>query len=82
MVNGGIVAARFPGISTSRPITFRFLQMPNVAVPEPPSLRLPPPDPAVKDVQQQLIELSYLLPGTPTDGSDRRRRNAILSFQK
>jgi len=82
LVNGGIVAARFPGISTSRPITFRFLQTPNVAVPEPPSLRLPPPDPAVKDVQQQLIELSYLLPGDADGRFGPATQNAILSFQK
>ena len=31
LVDGGIVAARFPGISTSQPITFHFLQTPNVA---------------------------------------------------
>ena len=80
--NGGIVAARFPGISLSRPITFRFLQTPNVAVPEPPSLRLPPPDAAVKDVQQQLIKLGYLLPGDADGRFGPATQNAILSFQK
>jgi hypothetical protein len=34
LVKGGIAADRFPGISMSRPITFRFLQTPNVAVPD------------------------------------------------
>jgi Sporulation and spore germination len=63
LVNGRVVAARFPGIPLSRPITLRFLQTPNVPVPQPPRLRLQPPDPAVKAVQQQLIELGYLLPG-------------------
>jgi spore germination protein GerM len=29
LVDGGIVAARFPGVSTSRPITYRFLRTPN-----------------------------------------------------
>src|SRR5258706_2425810 len=41
LMNGGVVTARFPGVSTSRPITFRFLQTPNVAVPKPPQTRLP-----------------------------------------
>jgi hypothetical protein len=82
LVNGGIVAARFPGISLSRPITFRFLRTPNIAVPEPPSLRLPPPDPAVKDVQHQLIGLGYLLPGDDDGRFGPATQNAILSFQK
>ena len=82
LMNGGIVAARFPGISMSRPITFRFLQTPNVAVPEPPALRLPPPDPAVKTVQQRLIELGYLLPEDDDGRFGPATQNAILSFQK
>jgi hypothetical protein len=82
LVNGGIVAARFPGISMSLPITFRFLQTPNIPVPEQPPLRLPPPDAAVKDVQQQLIELGYLLPGDDDGRFGPATQNAILSFQK
>jgi N-acetylmuramoyl-L-alanine amidase len=82
LVNGGIVAARFPGISMSRPITFRLLRTPNVAVPKPPGLRLPPPDAAVKDVQQQLIELGYLLSGDDDGRFGPVTQNAILSFQK
>jgi len=82
LMNGGVVAARFPGVSLSRPITFRFLQTPNVGVPEPPSLRLPPPDPAVKDVQQQLIGLGYLLPGDDDGQFGPGTQNAILAFQK
>jgi hypothetical protein len=82
LVNGEIVAARFPGISMSRPITFRLLQTPNVAVPEPPSLRLPRPDNAVKEVQQRLIELGYLLPGDDDGRFGPATQNAILSFQK
>jgi Sporulation and spore germination/Putative peptidoglycan binding domain len=82
LMNGGIVAARFPGISLSRPITFRFLQTPNVAVPEPPSLRLPPPDAVVMDLQQRLIELGYLLPGDDDGRFGPATQNAVLSFQK
>jgi hypothetical protein len=82
LVNGGIVAARFPGISMSGPITFRFLQTPNVAVPEPPGLRLPPPDAAVRALQQQLIALGYLLPGDDDGRFGPATQNAILSFQK
>src|SRR3954453_11069691 len=45
LMNGAVIAARFPGISMSRPITYRLLQTPNVAVPKAPALRLPAPDP-------------------------------------
>jgi peptidoglycan hydrolase-like protein with peptidoglycan-binding domain len=82
LMNGGVVAARFPGISLSRPITFQFLQTPNVPVPRPPALRLPPPDTAVKDLQQQLIELGYLLPGDDDGRFGPATQNAILAFQK
>jgi hypothetical protein len=82
LMNGGTIAARFPGVSLSRPITFRFLQTPNVAVPEPPALRLPPPDDAVRSVQDQLIALGYLLPGDSDGRFGPATQNAILAFQK
>ena len=82
LMNGRVVAARFPGISMSRPITFRFLQTPNIAVPTPPKPKLPPPDPAVKTVQQRLIELGYLLPGDADGRFGPATQNAILAFQK
>jgi N-acetylmuramoyl-L-alanine amidase len=82
LINGRVVAARFPGISMSGPITFQFLQTPNVSIPEPPSLRLPPPDPAVQQVQQHLIDLGYLLPGDADGRFGPATQNAILSLQK
>jgi len=82
LMNGGVVAARFPGISMSRPITLGFLQTPNVPVPQPPALRLPPPDPAVKALQQHLIELGYLVAGEDDGRFGPATQNAILSFQK
>jgi lipoprotein-anchoring transpeptidase ErfK/SrfK len=82
LMNGAVIAARFPGISMSRPITYRLLQTPNVAVPKAPALRLPAPDPAVKEVQQRLIDLGYLLPGDADGRFGPSTQNAILSFQK
>jgi hypothetical protein len=82
LMNGGVIAARFPGVSLSRPITFHFLQTPNVGVPEPPALRLPPPDPAVKEVQHQLIRLGYLVAGDADGEFGPGTQNAILAFQK
>jgi peptidoglycan hydrolase-like protein with peptidoglycan-binding domain len=72
----------FPGISTSNPITLRFLETPNIPVPEPPEERLPAPDPAVKVAQQRLIVLGYLLAGDDDGRFGPATQNAILAFQK
>ena len=67
LMNGKVVTARFPGMSLGRPITFHYLQTPNVAVPRPPQERLPAPDASVKILQQRLIRLGL-------SGQGRRRR--------
>ena len=82
LVNGAAVAGMFPGVSTSNPITLRFLETPNVPVPKPPQERLPSPDPAVKATQQRLIALGYLLPGDDDGRFGPATQNAILAFQK
>jgi hypothetical protein len=82
LMNGKVIAARFPGISLSRPITFHFLQTPNMPPPKPVQLRLPPPDPAVQAIQQRLIELGYLVDGDDDGRFGPATQNAILAFQK
>jgi peptidoglycan hydrolase-like protein with peptidoglycan-binding domain len=82
LVNGATTAGMFPGISTSGPITIRFLETPNVSVPKPRREKLPPPDPAVKATQQGLITLGYLLPGDDDGRFGPATQNAILGFQK
>jgi peptidoglycan hydrolase-like protein with peptidoglycan-binding domain len=82
LVHGAPTAGMFPGISTSGPITLRFLETPNVPVPAPVRERLPPPDPAVKATQQRLIALGYLLPGDDDGRLGPATQNAILAFQK
>jgi len=82
LIDGAATAGMFPGVSTSNPITLRFLQTPNVPVPVPPQPRLPAPDPAVKATQQSLIALGYLLPGDDDGRFGPATQNAILAFQK
>ena len=82
LMNGKVVTARFPGMSLSRPITFHYLQTPNVAVPRPPQERLPAPDAAVKILQQRLIRLGYLVKGDDDGRFGPATQNAILAFQK
>jgi lipoprotein-anchoring transpeptidase ErfK/SrfK len=82
LLNGKVAAARFPGVSTGAPISFRDLQTPNVPVPKPPQRRLPAPDPAVKMLQQRLIELGYLIPGDDDGRFGPATQNAVLAFQK
>jgi hypothetical protein len=82
LIDGQSVTARFPGVNTGEPITFRSLQTPNTPVPVAPRLRLPPPDPAVAVLQRQLIELGYLLKGDDDGRFGPATQNAILAFQK
>ena len=82
LVNGSPTAGMFPGVSTSNPITLRFLETPNVSVSQPPELKLPAPDPAIKATQQRLIALGYLLPGDDDGRFGPATQNAILAFQK
>jgi lipoprotein-anchoring transpeptidase ErfK/SrfK len=82
LIDGAKVSHVFPRIPTERPITFALLQTPDKPLPNPRRRRLPPPNAAVKRVQQQLILLGYL----PTGAADGRlgpaTEEGILAFQK
>ena len=82
LIDGATVDGAFPGIATATPITFRYLQTPNVPVPKPPPLRLGPPNAQTKKLQQQLIALGYLIRGDDDGRLGPATSNAILAFQK
>ena len=74
----GLVA----GVSLAKPVTLRLLQTPNVSVPVPPQPRLPAPDAPTKSLQEQLIDLGYLLPGDDDGRFGPATSDALLTFQK
>jgi lipoprotein-anchoring transpeptidase ErfK/SrfK len=82
LIEGKKVDGVFPGIPTAGPITFRFLRTPDIPVPKPPPLRLPPPDAHVKAAQKQLITLGYLLKGDDDGQLGPGTKAGILAFQK
>jgi hypothetical protein len=69
-------------VPLDRPVTMRFLQTPDVPVPEPPPERLKPPDPATKKAQLQLIALGYLIPGDADGRFGPTTSEGLLAFQK
>jgi len=82
LVDGAPPVGMVPGISLAKPITLRLLQTPNIPVPSPPQLKLPPPDAATKNLQSRLIELGYLLPGDDDGRLGPMTGDAVLAFQK
>jgi Sporulation and spore germination len=60
LIDGAAVSGVFPGVPTASPITFRYLQTPNVPMPTPPPARLPAPDEQTRRAQRRLIALGYL----------------------
>ena len=82
LVDGKAPVGMVPGISLAHPITLKLLETPNIPVPKPPQFRLPAPDPATKDLQSQLIDLGYLLPGDDDGRFGPATSDALLTFQK
>jgi hypothetical protein len=82
LIEGKRVTGVFPGIDTSRPVSFAYLSRPNVPVPQPPPERLKPPDPHVKAAQLRLIAIGYLLKGDADGRFGPVTSNALLAFQK
>jgi len=82
LIDGSPAAGFFPGVPTGTPITLRYLQTPNVPLPKRVAERLPPPEPAIKAVQRQLITLGYLVRGDDDGRFGPATMNAVLAFQK
>jgi hypothetical protein len=82
LVNGGTVYGMFPGIVTSRPITLKYLETPNV-----PAAHPAPPAPAAPvagllAAQRKLAALAFLLPADVDGQNGPQTQTAVLAFQK
>jgi peptidoglycan hydrolase-like protein with peptidoglycan-binding domain len=82
LIDGAPVSGVFPGVPTAGPITFRYLQTPNVPLPKPRREKLGPPNARIKQAQQRLISLGYLLRGADDGRFGPITQEGILAFQK
>jgi peptidoglycan hydrolase-like protein with peptidoglycan-binding domain len=82
LVDGKTVSGTFPGVHTEKPVTFAYLQTPNVGLPKAPPPKRGRLDPEVKELQLRLIELGYLVTGDADGRFGPATANGILAFQK
>jgi lipoprotein-anchoring transpeptidase ErfK/SrfK len=83
LVEGGTPLGMFPGASLAgRAITVQYLETPNVPVPRPPAEVALPVQPSVRDAQQRLVDLGYLLPADVDGQAGPATESAVLAFQK
>jgi len=82
LINGKVTAGVFRGVPTERPVTFAYLQTPNIGLPKPLERKRGNVDPHVKKVQLRLVELGYLVSGDADGRLGPATGNAVLAFQK
>jgi lipoprotein-anchoring transpeptidase ErfK/SrfK len=82
LVDGGTVYGMFPGIVTSKPITLKYLETPNVPASHPAPPPPPPPVAGLLQMQQKLAALGFLLPSDVDGKNGPQTQTAVLAFQK
>jgi hypothetical protein len=82
LVNGGTVYGMFPGIVTSRPITLKYLETPNVPASHPTPAAPVAPVSGLLGAQQKLAALGFLLPQDIDGKNGPQTQTAVLAFQK
>ncbi len=81
-IKGGTPLGMFPGATAAVPITVDYLETPNVPPPKPPTPPVAPVDEGIRQAQERLAALGYLLP-SGVDGQDGPATQvAVLAFQK
>jgi lipoprotein-anchoring transpeptidase ErfK/SrfK len=82
LANGGTVYGMFPGIVTSRPITLKYLETPNVPASHPAPSAPTAPVAGLLQAQQKLAALGFLLPADADGKNGPQTQTAVLAFQK
>ena len=82
LVNGGTVYGMFPGIVTSKPITLKYLETPNVPASHPTPAAPTGPSAGLIQSQQELAALGFLLPADADGQNGPQTQTAVLAFQK
>jgi hypothetical protein len=82
LVNGGTVYGMFPGIVTSRPITLKYLETPNVPASHPAPPAAAAPVAGLLQAQRKLAALGFLLPADVDGVNGPETQTAVLAFQK
>jgi lipoprotein-anchoring transpeptidase ErfK/SrfK len=81
-IKGGTPLGIFPGVVTAVPLTVSYLETPNLTTPKPPSVGNVPVLETVREAQQRLVELGYLLPNDVDGQAGPTTQSAVLAFQK
>jgi lipoprotein-anchoring transpeptidase ErfK/SrfK len=82
LVSGGTVYGMFPGIVTSRPITLKYLETPNVPASHPAPAAPGAPVSGLLDAQRKLATLGFLLQSDADGKNGPQTQTAVLAFQK
>jgi hypothetical protein len=82
LADGGTVYGMFPGIVTSRPITLKYLETPNVPAAHPAPATPAAPVAGLLSAQQKLAALGFLLPADVDGQNGPQTQTAVLAFQK
>jgi peptidoglycan hydrolase-like protein with peptidoglycan-binding domain len=82
LVDGGVALGMFPGIDTTRPLTLKYLETPNVPVPAQPAPPTTSATPGLKASQDRLVALGFLLPADADGKEGPQTQAAVLAFQK
>jgi len=82
LADGGTVYGMFPGIVTSRPITLKYLETPNVPASQPAPPAPGAPVAGLLQAQRKLAALGFLLPADVDGQNGPQTQTAVLAFQK
>lgn len=82
LIEGGVPLGLFPGVNATVPLSPSILRTPDVRPPAPTRTPDQKPTNSVRDAQQRLADLGYLLPGDVDGQAGPGTAAAVTAFQK